>query len=267
MTASPSGFDALAAGYDQDFGASAIGRIFRLRVQARLDACFHAGQKILELNCGTGEDAIHLALKGARVLATDESAAMLAVADRKVRAAGLAGLVELRPFAIEELGQLGPASFDGALSNLGGLNCVAELAPVGRDLARLLKPGAVFLGVIMGPLAAWEWVWFAARGPRPRVFRRLRAGGTPWRGKTIRYPSAFRAARAFGPGFAVRRISALGALVPGSYAEPWAARHPRALARLDRLERALSSAPPVWMLADHYILELVRRPLASRVGR
>ncbi|MEO6063410.1 MAG: methyltransferase domain-containing protein, partial [Thermoflexales bacterium] len=138
MTASPTGFDALAAGYDQDFGASAIGRVFRSRVQARLDARFHAGQRVLELNCGTGDDAIHLARKGARVLATDQSAAMLAVADRKVRAAGLADSVELRPLAIEELGQLAPASLDGAFSNLGGLNCVAELAPVGRDLARLL---------------------------------------------------------------------------------------------------------------------------------
>jgi hypothetical protein len=65
--------------------------------------------------------------------------------------------------------------------------------------------------------------------------------------------------RTFAPEFQARRNAALGALLPPSYAEPWAARHPRLLARLDRWERRWETLPPLPWLADHYLLELERR--------
>ena len=51
---------------------------------------------------------------------------------------------------------------------------------------------------------------------------------------------------------------AIGALVPPTYAEEWAARHPRLLASLDRWERRLEALAPMPSLADHYLLELER---------
>ena len=47
-----------------------------------------AGERVLELNCGTGEDAVHLARRGVRVLATDNSPRMLAAARSKIARAG-----------------------------------------------------------------------------------------------------------------------------------------------------------------------------------
>ena len=40
---------------------SLIGRAQRRVVTKELDRIFHSGQRILELNCGTGVDALHLA--------------------------------------------------------------------------------------------------------------------------------------------------------------------------------------------------------------
>src|SRR5687768_4202797 len=77
-------FDAMAADYDRSFSDSLIGTLMRRAVWRRLDAYFCPGDRVLELNCGTGEDAIYLGRRGVRVLATDIAPAMLDVARGKV---------------------------------------------------------------------------------------------------------------------------------------------------------------------------------------
>jgi len=258
-------FDDLAAGYDDAFTHGAIGTLLRRPLQRRLRAAFAAGDRVLELGCGTGEDAVHLGRHGVRVLATDASPGMVAAARRKVEAAGLRDLVEVRQLALEELPRLvgpGPArepAFDGAFSSFGGFNCIADPRGPARDLAALLRPGGRLLLCVMGPLVPWEWGWFGLRGQPRKALRRLRPGGAAWRGMLIRYPSIGRMKRTFEPEFRARRTAAIGALLPPSYAEPWAARHPRLLARLDRWERRWETLPPLPWLADHYLLELERR--------
>ena len=100
-------FDDLAASYDDTFTESVIGRLLRAAVWRRLDAQFRAGDRVLELNCGTGADAIHLAHTGVRVLATDVSEAMLDVTRRKVAQAGMAELVQVAKLDIAELAAIG----------------------------------------------------------------------------------------------------------------------------------------------------------------
>lgn len=259
-------FDGLAAGYDAGFSHTALGCLLRRAVWRRLEASFRAGDRVLELGCGTGEDALHLARQGVRVVATDASPAMLAIARRKADDAGVAARVATRRLAIEELaaaewreagGDRPP--FDGAWSNFGALNCIGDLAAAGRALAGLLRPGAPLLLCVMGPLVPWEWAWFLSRRQPAKAFRRLAPGGVRWRGQTVRYPSIRALSRAFAPAFRRRRVSAVGALLPPTYAEDWAARHPRLIARLARWEQRLQRCPPLPWLADHYLLELERR--------
>jgi hypothetical protein len=160
---------------------------------------------------------------------------------------------------IEELAQLRrDAAFDGVLSNFGGLNCVGDLPAVAQGLAKVLRPGAKALLGVMGPTVPWEWGWHLACGQPRRAFRRLRPGGVTWRGLTIRYPPIGELRRAFSPWFEQARVSAVGALVPPTYAGEWAARHPRLLSALDRWERRLETVPPLPWLADHYFIELER---------
>ena len=110
----------------------------------------------------------------------------------------------------------------------------------------------------MGPLVPWEWGWYLGHGQPRKAFRRLRAGGTPWRGLAIRYPSIGTLRRTFAPFFAQRRVGAVGALLPPSYAEPWAMRYPRVLGALAGCERRIETLPPLPWLADHYLIELER---------
>lgn len=259
MNALASPFDALAGSYDEDFSRTDLGLRLRRAVWSRLDAAFAPGARVLELGCGTGEDALHLAARGVAVVATDASEAMVAEADRKAREAGLDALVTARRLAFEELPAAAPSlgAFDGAFSDFGALNCAHDLAPVACALGRLLPPGSPLVLVALGRWVPWEWAFYLRRGEASRAFRRLSRGGVPWRGLMVRYPSPARLARTFSPWFRRRALAALGVLLPPSYAAP--AVEPGALAALDRWERRLETVPPLPHLADHYVLALERR--------
>ena len=254
-------FGALATDYDVTFTHTHIGSLMRQAVWQRLDICFQPGQSILELNCGTGADALHLGQQGVHVLATDVSQEMVALTNQKVRQANLVHMVTAQPLAIEHLDELAPMLFDGVVSNFGGLNCVANLPDIGRTLAERLKPGARAVLCIMGPIVPWEWAWFVGHGAVGSAFRRLRRPGAVWRGMTVYYPSIRTARRAFSPWFQQQRVSALGVFLPPPYTEQRLARHPgfpQLLARLNQWERRLETVPPLPWLADHYVLELRR---------
>jgi len=219
---------------------------------------FAPGSRVLEMNCGTGEDALWLARRGVQVLATDASPAMLKVAQQKLADAAAGGSVRFQRLVWEELDTLEETRFDGALSNFGGLNCVADLRIAARALAQKLRPGGTAILCIMGPLVPWEWIWFLGRGDPRRAFRRLRRSGAFWSGMAIRYPSSAKSVRAFAPEFRVLRLSAVGALLPPPYTEKHLGRYPRIIALLDRVERRFETVWPLPMLADHYLLELER---------
>ncbi len=229
----------------------------RAAVWARCAARFRPGFRILEMNCGTGEDAQWLAARGMQVLATDISPRMLEVSRRKLASLPEGGAVRFQTLAWEELAGLEAEPFDGMLSNFGGLNCVADLSGAASALAALLRPGAVAILCIMGPHVPWEWLWFLAHGRPGAAFRRL-GRSREWSGITIRYPSVAATVRVFAPGFRPLRVAAIGALLPPPYTERFFARHPKLLGALADLERGLETRWPLPQLADHYLLELER---------
>jgi SAM-dependent methyltransferase len=256
----PSPFEALAASYDETFTRSRIGTRMRSAVWRRLDAAFVSPARVLELGCGTGEDAVHLAKRGVFVLATDPAEGMVAQARAKVERANVADRVTTRTLdagRLDETDLDGP--FDGAFSNFGALNCVPDLAAVAAGLSRHVRPGGRVLLCLMGRYVPWEWGWYLAHGDRKAAFRRAAKGGAEWRGLRIAYPGVRDLRRLFAPGFRFLGARAIGVLVPPSYVEGWAARHPRLLAGLDAVERRIEAMPPFPSLADHVLVELERR--------
>jgi ubiquinone/menaquinone biosynthesis C-methylase UbiE len=250
-------FDAFAQAYDAKFTRTRIGTAMRAVVWARCAARFRPGFRILEMNCGTGEDARWLAGRGMEVLATDVSPGMIEVSRRKLADSTDSRAVQFQTLAWEQLETLDAAPFDGMLSNFGGLNCVADLSGAAGSLARKLKPGAIAILCIMGPRVPWEWLWFLVRGRPDSAFRRMRRNRR-WSGIAIHYPSITDTVRAFAPNFRLLRAAAIGALLPPPYTESALGRYPRLLATLERLERRWEVRWPLPQLADHYLLELER---------
>ena len=91
-------FERLAERYDELWTDTAIGRAQRDAVWRITDRLFHAGDRILDLGCGTGEDAAHLMARGVSVRAVDASPAMVA----RAKARGVAAEV----LRAEDLGLL-----------------------------------------------------------------------------------------------------------------------------------------------------------------
>jgi SAM-dependent methyltransferase len=257
-------FDELAAAYDSSFTATALGKCLRGLVWQRVDETFAGCGRILEIGCGTGEDAVHFARRGLEVVATDASLPMLRVAAQKAERAGCAQRIQFRRVPMERLGaDFAGETFDGVFSNFGAVNCMRQLDAVGADLAALLKPGAPLVWVVMGRDVPWEWAWFLARGDWRKAFRRRRSSGVAWRGMDISYPTPAALARALRDHFAPVGRRALGVVLPPSYASGWLERSPRMLEALASLEHALQRWQPLAALSDHYIFEARRLPASA----
>lgn len=274
-------FDSIAAEYDQEFTHTRLARVLREKVWSRLSANFKVGDHILELNCGTGEDAAWLAQHGMTVIATDVSTAMLEVAQQKAQRAGMSQWIEIRwldlsgaqtgfeaftgsAWLAKPAASSSPdsARFDGVLSNFGGLNCVRDLRPLASMLSEVVKPGGRLILVPMNRWCLWESIWHGLHLQPRLALRRLQRDGvdaTVGNGKAhVWYPSIRSLRQVFGPTFKLRRVIGLGVFLPPSYLESVVARRPRLFNLLTRLERATAARFPFNRLADHVILEFER---------
>jgi ubiquinone/menaquinone biosynthesis C-methylase UbiE len=255
-------FDRMAPSYDDAFTRSLIGTAQRKAVWDVLRRKFRAGDRILELNCGTGEDALFLARQGMSIVACDASTKMLEVA--KLRKAGTSpkALVDFRHVRNEELELLrGHHSFDGALSNFSGLNCVADLRPVARALGRLVRAGGNLVVCVSTRICLWEIAWYALRANFTKAFRRV--GGETIAhldgiDVTVRYPTIREMRRGFAPWFRVSSVRAVGLFVPPSYVESWAQKHRTILRVLEGIDRIFSAWPVFRGIGDHVLIEFVR---------
>lgn len=256
----PAAFDAIAERYDEIFTESVIGRAQRQAVWHELEQVLATGQRVLEINCGTGLDAIFMAERGVTVDACDVSPRMIAVAKRRQEERTPRGEINFFVKAIEWLDQVS-GHYDGVLSNFGGLNCVSDLGAVAGQVARLVRPGGFLVMCLAGRFCAWELARYAACGELGKATRRLR-GEADGRlnGKTVRvyYRTVAELARTFAPGFRVVRRRGIGVLVPPTYVENWARRHPHAMAAAASLDRGLSRMPLVRATADHLLLVMER---------
>ena len=261
MAASMAVFDAIAERYDSIFTESVIGRAQRQAVWRELEPMLAPGQRVLEINCGTGTDAMFMARRGVEVDACDVSPRMIAVAKRRLQPT----IPSIGPrFFVQPIEQLHrvAGTYDGVLSNFGGLNCVRDIDEVARELGRLVRPGGFLVICLAGRFCAWELAWYAVHGQFAKATRRLGGdvdGGFGDRTVRVYYRTVPALARAFGPQFRLLRRRGVGVLVPPTYAESWAVRHRRAIAAAARLDIALSSLPLVRAVADHVLLVMERK--------
>jgi SAM-dependent methyltransferase len=260
-------FDAVAETYDDVFTQSCVGLAQRAAVHRELDRAFRPGQHVLEINCGTGVDAVYLACRGVRVLACDASARMIEVARRRAARDAIDTRPEFRVLPTERIGALldteGHAQFDGAFSNFAGLNCVEDLSAVARELAMLLKPGATALFCVFGRLCLWEIFWYLGQGKPRKAFRRFHAKGDTARLAEnvmvhVHYPAVRTLAQLFLPQFQFKGWKGVGVAVPPTYLESVMGRFPEFLRALATVDRGLGSCPGLRGMADHALVKLER---------
>jgi len=263
-------FSQIAADYDAAYGpqGNAVMTWMRRESLALLQATFPPGSRLLELGCGTGEEAVALGLAGCEVLATDIAPRMAAITRAKAVRTGVGDRVHVAALAAGDIGALRPHQpFDGGYASFGGLNCEPALPAVGAALARLIRPGGAFVTSIMGRTCGFEILWYLAHLRPRRAFRRLGGG---WRlapvagegAREVVVPTRYLTARqvefAF-PGFAVERALALPLLLPPPYVDSLYRRHVDRFECLARYDRRLRGRWPWRGLGDHTVLVFRRR--------
>ena len=255
-------FDRVAASYDEQFTQTVIGQAQRKQVWKQLLRAFAPGDRILELNCGTGEDARFLATRGRRIIACDGSAEMIKVASARAEQEAAGMEVSFQHLSNEDLRLLSRNQpFDGAYSNFSGLNCLSDLRPVAHDLASLIRPGGHVLICLWSRACVGELIWYLLHGEVGKAIRRFsgksqaRVGGLTI---AVSYPTAGEVQRAFAPWFEMQSRRAIGLFVPPSYVEGWAQRHAALLGHLEQLDAAFGGFPILRDVGDHVLVEFRR---------
>jgi SAM-dependent methyltransferase len=257
-SAAGAAFDRIAEDYDQKFTDTLIGRAQRDAVWTVLSRTCKKDDRVLELNCGTGEDALFLAGNGISVLACDASRRMIAKAQQRLQHHPHRALVSFCELPTERVGELDPEiRFDAAFSNFSGLNCIADHAAVASSLASLTGQNGKLILCFSTRFCLIETLYFIARGQLSKALRRCQGqteaelNGARF---TVYYPTIRQIRRAFAPAFRLYSCVGIGVAVPPSYLEGWARQHPALFRILRRAERLLARLPILRSTGDHVLL-------------
>lgn len=253
--------------FDDIYAGNTIVHYKRERVRKHLMQFLRARSSILELNSGTGEDALFFARQGHRVHATDLSVGMQERLKDKAKAHELTNRIstELRSFTdLENLDQRGP--YDHIFSNFAGLNCTSNLEDVIHTLPALLKPEGTITLVILPPFCLWESLlllkgkfrtatrrWFSQFS---RKGRKARVEGLPFR---CWYYAPSVVEKALGDEWETVGLESLCSFVPPSYIEGFAEKHPSMYAFLKKTEEKYGRRWPWKYMGDYYIISLCRK--------
>jgi ubiquinone/menaquinone biosynthesis C-methylase UbiE len=168
-----SDFDVAAPQYDTIFTYSNIGKAQRRLVFKYINPIVTPEKKlsILELNCGTGADAIAFANMNHDVIASDISAGMITVAKAKEYPKNL-------EFKVQDINTITKDTFDRKFdliySNFGGVNCLSkeQLQTFLEKSADLLLPNGKLVLVLMPKNCLWERLYFTLKGDKTKANRR-----------------------------------------------------------------------------------------------
>jgi ubiquinone/menaquinone biosynthesis C-methylase UbiE len=253
-------FDVLAPAYDETFSRSVIGLRQRMISRKWLEKflCNKIHLKILEINCGTGEDAIWLASLGHEVIATDQSSKMIEEAKNKLEFYNL----ETEPqFLVCDINNIArefrDRKFDLVFSNFAGLNCLdpARMSALGNTIHTILQPGGYLALVLFGKYCWWETSYYLLKFKPKEAFRR-------WGGErldvqlkdNVQQPVFYYSTknlRRYFQGFNMIDSKPVGLFIPPSYLESAMQKRPRLFNFLARMEKRFGNFSFTSPLADH----------------
>lgn len=250
--------------FDQLYAADTIITYKRKRVRAHTELFLGPASDILELNAGTGEDAIYFAKQGHHIHATDISIAMQEMLSKKIDENNLRHSItqEVCSFTkLENLQQQGP--YDHIFSNFAGLNCTRRLDKVLDSFSYLVKPGGFVTLVVMPTFCLWEFL-LLFKGKFKTAFRRFSGRkGTKAHieGEYFRCwyynPSFIR--HHLKDSFDLIKLEGLCCIVPPSYMEGFADKHPKLYRFLEKAEDRLKNKWPWKLAGDYYIITFQKK--------
>ncbi|OCX50234.1 hypothetical protein BEL04_23275 [Mucilaginibacter sp. PPCGB 2223] len=262
--ASAEAFSKQSVVFDDIYAGNTIVAYKRERIRSHVLQHLQPGSHILELNSGTGEDALFFAQQGHSIHATDIAPGMQNRLRQKILEAGMQNKVsaELRSFTqLDHLQNRGP--YDLIFSNFAGLNCTGELDKVLASFAPLLKPRGMVTLVVLPKFCLWEAL-LVFKGKFKTAARRMFSSN----GVTAHVEGTYFRCWYYNPSyiinclkddFDVLGIEGLCTIVPPSYIEGFAEKYPRIYRFLKAKEERLKSSWPWRFIGDYYIISLRKK--------
>lgn len=257
-------FSRQAALFDALYSGNTIVQYKRDRVREHMNRFLKSGSNILELNAGTGEDAIYFARQGHYVHATDISKGMQERLAEKVLSAQLTEKISREICSFTQLDQLkskGP--YDCIFSNFAGLNCTSELNKVLHSFSPLLNKDGVVTLVILPKFCLWETL-LLFKGKFKTAQRRFFSG----KGRKAHIEGSFFQCWYYNPSYVIKHLKdnfdpialeGLCTIVPPSYIENFAEKYPKLFTYLKQKENKLKRYWPWRLVGDYYIITLRKR--------
>ena len=257
-------FDKQSAVFDKIYSGNTIIQYKRKRVRDHVEKIINPKSRILELNAGTGEDAIYFAQKGHHVHATDISEGMLKKLDEKVKNKKLEKNISSEICSFTRLNELkNKSSYDLIFSNFAGLNCTNELDKVLESFSSLLNPGGAITLVILPKFCLWEFL-LLFKGKFGTAFRRFFSN----KGRKAHIEGEYFRCWYYNPSFIIKylkpkfdilQIEGLCTFVPPSYIEGFVEQHSKAFKFLKRLEEKWRSKWLWRSIGDYYIISFRKK--------
>ena len=243
--------------YDSDDTINTVLQNMRQQVYQHVSVFMKKGSEILELNSGTGIDALRFVQQGHRVHTTDLSDGMIAEIEKKIIRGHLQGRLSCQRLSYEQLNQLTGQKFDYIFSNFGGLNCIDNLFKVTKDFPEILRPFGYVTFVIMPTICLWELAGFF-KGHGKQAFRRLHKNGiiAHLEGEYFKtyYFSLSQIKKAFGSKFKFIQSEGLCALSPPPSRGDFPIKHPTLYKSLCKMDSLVRSRFPFNRWADHLVV-------------
>ena len=249
-------FSKQSLNFDADDLQNPLLQAMRLQVYSHVSRFIKEPSRILELNSGTGIDALHFVQQGHSVHATDLSNGMIEQIRKKINHFHLHDRLTVQQLSYDHLDQLKGQKFDFIFSNFGGLNCIDDLSKVTKNIPSILNPGGYVTWVIMPTVCFWE-IFSLLKGNR-NAFRRFNKKGVTahLEGKHFQvwYHSLQSIKKAFGPNFKLVSVEGLAALSPPPHVTHFPSKHPNLYKVLQRADAVARNYFPFNRWADHIIV-------------
>lgn len=258
-----SDFDVAAAQYDDIFTYSNIGKAQRKLVFKYINPIIKQDKKlaILELNCGTGADAIEFAKLGHDVIATDISSGMIDVANAKPHPENV-------QFKVQDINTITKNTFnkqfDVIFSDFGGINCLSheQLQTFFKNASDLLLPNGTLAIVLMPKNCLWERFYFTLKGDRKKATRRNTTesivANVDGVGVDTWYYNPKDISAAAKNYFITKKVKPIGVTIPPSYLEQsFVAKFP--ILNIFKGIDAIVTASSLAKYADHFLIVLEKR--------
>lgn len=252
-------FDRKAKVYD-DFGLghTNLARM-RRKVRSQIMSILSPGDQILELNAGTGADALFLANNGYQVMATDISPKMVEKIQEKIIIHKMQADLRAMQCDFVDLNQLVPNKFDMVFSNFGGINCTDNPGEIIQWLPQVLRPQGWVVWTVMPRVCLWD-LGAILVGDFKTTTRRFKPGGSLAHVEGIYFKTTYfnpdELLHAFGANYELHSIRGISVFTPPADRKQFAQDYSRIYRILAWLDDRLSDRAPFNRWGDFYMITL-----------